>query len=419
MAYRPTSASPRALALTATTLLLALSACPSPDPATTDSAATDDTTTGATTTDAATTTETTGEPLDPACEGLQLPPVTDDGCAPLPGDYQPRLDNSADDAWPACISDAGTYALIEPATGTVARIEAYEDIADLLWRGDVTPSAEDFTAARDLYVLAEGLESRLVRREDLHYPEIPMADWDPQIDPDKQCTLESNYKKYPERCIGPSKISPLVVDAFAKGQAGTGDPQVLAATIDAGLLWFLYLSVYKEANTCATVKAKDCDSGWAYYTGGQDLAGGLGIASPILKASFESHARIWDGILAVRCWRDLYSEGGAYPTLADIDPAGQALFNQGWEQLDQALHRGFALIIRERLAAMITARCDNTATAAHWAFLQVAGPVLDREADQRDAAQAAPLKALWPKDSPTVSELQEALLTLDALFPCG
>lgn len=84
MAYRPTSASPRALALTATTLLLALSACPSPDPATTDSAATDDTTTGATTTDAATTTETTGEPLDPACEGLQLPPVTDDGCAPCP-----------------------------------------------------------------------------------------------------------------------------------------------------------------------------------------------------------------------------------------------------------------------------------------------------------------------------------------------
>jgi len=385
---------------------------------TTDTAAMTDTTDNTSTTDTTSETETSSETQGLVCEDLELPPVTDAGCTPQPSDYQPRVENSAKDTWPACISDTGAYALIEPATGTVARIEAYEEIAELLWRGGV-PSPADFTAARDAYVRAEGLESRLVRREDLHYPEIPIADWDPQTDPDKQCTLASNVQKYPERCVGPAKISPLVVDAFAKGQTGQGDPQVLAATIDAGLLWFLYLSVYKEANTCATVKAKDCDSGWAYYTGGQDLAGGLGIASPILKASFESHARIWDGILAVRCWRDLYAQGGAFPTLADVDQAGQDLFALGWEQLDQALHRGFALIVRQRLSAMITATCDGAPTAAHWAFLKVAGPVLDREAALRDPAEAAQLAALWASAAPTASELQDGLLALDALFPCG
>mgnify|MGYP005852561425 CR=1 FL=1 len=392
MAHRSPSA-PFTLSL----LLAALPACADPDPMG-DTSATQTTSDGSTSSGE---TETTGVV---GCEGVAVPAIDESGCEPLATDYQPRTNSSADDMWAACITDDATYHLVASSPGTIARIEAYEAIADLLWRGG-TPTPADFTAARDQYVLAEGLESRLVRREDLHLPPIPMADWDPGVDPDKQCTVEANVQKYPERCVGPAKMAPLIAGAFDKGQLGQGDPDVLAAEIQAGLLWFLNLSVYKEANTCATVASKDCDSAWAYYNGGTDLNGGLGMATPIKEQSFDSHARIWDGILAVRCWRDLYADGGAYPTLGTLDAAAVALFDRGWEQLDQALHRGHALIVRERLEGMIDRACAGAATAADWAFLRVAGPVLDREAAERDPALAA--------------ELAVGVDLLDALFPCG
>lgn len=367
-------------------------------------------------TDTASTTETTGPDL--TCEGEMVPGIDESSCAPLATDYQPRTNMSADDMWDACISDDGTYHLVSSSPSTIARIVAYEEIANLLWRGG-TPDAAAFTAARDQYVLAEGLESRLVRREDLHYPEIPMSDWDPQVDSDKQCTVEANVMKYADRCVGPAKMSPIVVDAFDKGQLGEGDADVHAARIHATLLWFFYASVYKEANTCATAASKDCDSAWAYYNGGEDLAGGIGLAAVVKGESAESHGRIWDGILAVRCWRELYADGGNYPLLPEIDAVGTALFEQGWEQLDQALHRGFALVVRGRLETMFDHQCNGGSTAADWAFLQIAGPALSREANERSAADAGTLDALWAKDAPTAEELVAGVVALDAIFPCG
>ena len=415
MAHR-TLPAPLTLTLTLTLALAALPACADPDPMG-DTSATQTTSDGSTS-DASSSsgeTETTGVQ---GCEGVAVPAIDESGCEPLATDYQPRTNNSADDMWAACITDDAAYHLVGATTGTIARIEAYEKIADLLWRSG-PPTPADFTAARDHYVLAEGLESRLVRREDLHLPPIPMADWDPGVDPDKQCTVEANVQKYPDRCVGPAKIAPLVAGAFDQGQLGKGDPDVLAAEIQAGLLWFLYLSVYKEANTCATVAGKDCDSAWAYYNGGTDLNGGLGMATPIRTQSFDSHARIWDGLLAVRCWRDLYAGGGAYPTLDTLDAAAALLFARGWEQLDEALHRGHALIVRERLEGMIDRACAGEGTAADWAFLRVAGPVLDREAAERDPALAAELAALWATSSPSVEALLIGVDLLDALFPCG
>ncbi len=390
-------------------LTLLLTACPSPDPmGDTDSA------TGSTGTTA--TTDPTG---DPACEGVMVPAIDESTCAPLATDYQPRVNMSADDMWDACISDDGTYHLIAGTPGSQARIEAFEMIADLLWRNG-TPAADDFTAARDQYTIMEGLESRLVRREDLHYDPIPMSDWDPGVDSDKQCTVESNVTKYPDRCVGPASMSPIIVEAFDMGQMGQGDADVLAAKLEASLLWFLYLSIYKEANTCATEVGKDCDSAWAYYTGGQDMSGGLGIATYVKGMSAESHARIWDGILAVRCWRELYADGGTYPLLDTLDQAGQDLFNQGWEQLDNALHRGYALVVRDRMERLIESRCGAPEkVAADWAFLKVAGPALDREATERDQASAGKLKALWAMEDPTVTDLLGGIEALDAVFPCG
>jgi hypothetical protein len=407
---RPFAAARRSLAPVA--LIAALGAACSGTGETTDSSSATDTdsTTGASTT------ETTGPDL--TCEGAMVPAIDESSCTPSITDYQPRVNMSADDSWAACVSDDDTYHLVEGTPGSQARIVAYEAIAELLWRNG-TPDKDAFTMARDQYAIPEGLESRLVRREDLHYDPIPMSDWDPGVDSDKQCTVASNVTKYPDRCVGPSKMSPIVVDAFNMGQEGKGDPDVLAAQIQATLLWFIYTSVYKEANTCATEVGKDCDSSWAYYTGGQDMSGGLGLSTVVRAESPEAHARIWDGILAVRCWRDLYSEGGTYPLLPDIDAAGNALFSQGWEQLDQALHRGFALTVRQRMEQMVDHRCNGGTTKTDWAFLKIAGPALQREADLRNPSDSAKLDALWAMDNPTAQDLVDGVALLDGIFPCG
>ena len=184
-------------------------------------------------------------------------------------------------------------------------------------------------------------------REDLHYDPIPMEDWDPMVEDDKQCTVEANVMNYADRCAGPAKISPIINDAFAAGQTGEGNPGVHAARINAAILWFYYLSTYKECQTC-TNTPKDCDSCWAYYTGGNQRGGGIGLAGAVRPLSDETHQRVWDGFLAVRCWRDLYP-GEMYETFEDVPPDGQALWERGHEQLDNALHRAFALVIRDKL----------------------------------------------------------------------
>lgn len=420
------------------TAVLVLAACPADDPTTTDSPSTDGTTDSTTdTTDSTagpttdTPTGTTEEPTgttdtptgttDPttggACEGIEIPGIDESGCEVLDSDYTPRTNNSADDAWPACVSDMGPYTLVDAQPSTIARVVAYENIADLLWR-KADPTPDDFTAARNEYVLPEGLESRVVRREDLHYPPIPMQDWDPQVDPDKQCTVEDLAMKYPERCVGPALLKPLIDGAFAAGQSGEGDANVNAARIHGGLLWFLYVSVYKEANTCASVAPKDCDSAWAYYTGGEAIDAGIGMAAEVKALSGNAHERIHDGIMAVRCWRDIAQDMGMYPLLDAVPQDQQDLFDQGWEQLDQGLHRGYAVIIREHMQQYVDAACSSSETAALWAFLQVAGPVLDREAQERDAANAKVLSDLWAADGPAPEDVAAAITALDAIFPC-
>ncbi len=354
-----------------------------------------------------------------ACEvdGMpNVPAIDESSCTPLATDYQPLVNMSADDMWPACITDDGQYYLVADSPGSIGRVEGYEEIADLLWRSGKVPTPDDFTMARAVYSQDQGLESRILRREDLHYPPIPESDWDPTVDPDKQCSVEANVQKYPDRCVGPARMQPILDDAFAAGQMGEGIPEVHAARIQATLLWFLYISTYKEANTCFTNKAKDCDSSWAYYTGGFQRDGGIGMAAEVRMLSDTTHNRIFDGISAVRCLRDLYPDD-TYPVLDDLPPEGKMLFELGWEQLDNALDRGFALIVRDRLAKQ--AQLTGNAATANWEFLRIAGPALQREADERGPAdQAQVLSDLFAMDCPTAADIEAGIAALDAIFPC-
>ena len=345
----------------------------------------------------------------------QIPAVDESSCAQLDSDYRP-LDPGGD-SYDPCIVDDGDYALAGTSSpGSLTRVQGYEDIAALLWIPDTTPTADDFTAARTVYDSPENLGSRIARREDLHYPEIPEADQDPAIDADKQCTVSGNPAKYPERCAGPALMSPLVETAFAAGQTGEGVPEIHAARIQATLLWFFYLSIYKEAYTCAVGASKDCDSMWAKYTGGEARTSARGYSGEVRPLSTRAHEHTYDALLGMRCWRDLYPED-TYPAYADIPAEGQALFDTSWEALDNALHRTWALLLRDRLA-QLSESCSVDA-AADWAFLQVAGPVLTREATERDATMGANLAAIFASDEPTAEDVDNAVGMLDALFTCA
>lgn len=350
-----------------------------------------------------------GEPCDPADD-----PVDESACTPLDTDYLP-IDSDAD-PYPTCICDGGVYELISDPPGSIARIEAAEEIAELLWRDDA-PSRDDFTMARAAYERDQGLGSRVERREDLHYGPIPEAEWDPGLDPDKQCSNTQNAESHPDRCVGPAQIRPLINDAFIAGMSGEGDPNVHAARIEAAIIWFSYLSVYKESATCADTP-KDCDSAWAYYGGGAQADGDvIGFAKFVRSYSPSAHQRIFDGILAVRCFRDLYSIDD-YPTSADLPAEGQALFEAAWEQLDDALARGFAVALRQHLQAHDDEQCSE-ALEANWAFVQVAGNALDREIRERDAAAADELIEIYALTEPSTEDIERAAELIDTVMPCG
>ncbi|MFT6397887.1 MAG: hypothetical protein ACJAYU_002642 [Bradymonadia bacterium] len=308
-------------------------------------------------------------------------------CEPLLSDYSP----GADDEWPECVSDDGTYHQVEESISTIGRVAGFETIGDLLWR-DGTPSPEDFVEARDAYATGEGLDSRVQRREDEHYPSVVDAGSGETL----RCRDEGVPAMDPERCVGPALILPILNDAFVAGIEGT-DPEIQAARIEAALLWFFYVSTHKEATTCATA-AKDCDSSYAYYSGGVDRSGGLGLAGVVRSVDSEAHDRVWDAILAVRCWRDLDDGEEA----SDLDTRDRAV-----AQLDRALLHGVAAIVSDRFG-----QWEADQNPADLEFVRILGPVLDRAALEIGADLAAAARDAIEDGS---GDLAGAL---SATFPC-
>ncbi len=333
-------------------------------------------------------------PSDTGADAESDTPPTDTGsdivvreCEPLASDYSP----GADDEWAACISDDGTYHQIQDSISTIGRVGGFETIADLLWRNG-TPSIDDFVAARDEYATGEGLDSRVQRREDEHYAPVT----DPDSGDTLRCRDEGVPAMDPERCVGPALILPILNDAFVAGIEGN-EPELQAARIEAALLWFFYVSTHKEANTCA-VAAKDCDSSYAYYSGGVDRSGGLGLAAAVRAVDPEAHDRVWDAILAVRCWRDLDDGEEA----SDLETRDRAV-----AQLDRALLRGVASVVAHRFA-----RWESDQNPADLEFVQILGPVLERAALEIDADLSA------DASDAIVNGEGDLAGALDGLFPC-
>jgi len=327
-------------------------------------------------------------PICPSTEAV-VPLPDDPSCKPKTGDFVP----GTDDGWPVCISDDALYHPFTTSISSVARVDAFERIAAKLGFGtSKAPTATEFVEAKAIFAEDQGLGSRVERREDEHYPAAPGA---------CNTLTPEQLAMHSDRCVGPAKLLPLVNAAFADGAAGT-EPRENAARLEAALLWFLYVSPYKEARTCSS-KLDDCDSSYAYYTGGDAMSAGKGFARYVRARSPQTHAAVWNGVLAVRCWRDLDNPTGAAADLAQRDKAVA--------QLDRAMHRGLTVIVRQR----ITQRLCNSS----WIGTRILGAVLDREATARDATKAAVLRSELAKTDPAAVDEKALLAALDTLFPCA
>lgn len=320
-------------------------------------------------------------------------------CMPAATDYRPRDNASATDTWPACVADQGTYTPINPSISTVARVASFEKIAALLGLLDGgVPNSAAFTQARVEYALAEGLDSRVSRREDVHYPSVPDGG---------SCRDTTAPIRFPDRCAGPAKLLPILTDAFASGARGER-PRPNAARIEAALLWFLYLSSLSEVETCTT-RAQDCDSAWAYYSGGAPRAQPQGLSRYVAEVSPGTHDRAYDATLAVRCWRHLdFNDGGVATDVAMRDRAKN--------QLDVATLRGIARILRQRAAELGCATGD--VQEARYAFVSVLLPLLDRAALAKDPSAAAVFADAALATAPQGIDAGAVVQALDRLFPC-
>jgi hypothetical protein len=325
----------------------------------------------------------------PACLPRDPSSIPDPGeCTPESDDYVVCSDT---DGWDACVSDGGEYVRIQESVSTIARIRAFDQIATLLFDPATDPSADDFLEARGLYQEDEGLDSRVVRRYDVDVDAPPGTD----------CTLEGVPAMYPEYCIGPSTLQPTLLDAFTRGAMDEAPTRLQAARIEGALLRFLVVSVTKEALTC-TATARDCDSSYAYYAGGSSARGAEGLARYVEAADPYAHDRVWDGIFALRCWRDLDSADTATNT---------ALRDRARDQQRRALIDGVAAVVASRLRDVETT--SDLAQDYHWTFLRNFAPVLVPYYAERDASGATALEAALegeaaPEDPGALADAIEA-----------
>ena len=330
-------------------------------------------------------------------------------CMPAATDYQPRNGMAGANGWMKCISDDNTFHLIDAMLPpAAARVTAFESMAGKLWRNTGTPTKDNFLSAREDYSVAEGLASRVGRRQDVMYPEVT-------VNGDKFACADPVVYMKPEnanRCAGPARLKPIIDDAFTQGIAGT-KPIVQAARIETALLWFFYLSTRSEIWTCAFDDITDCDAAAAYYTQDPTGAGGrtklLGIARYIHEQGPGTHDRIFDALLAERCWRDIEKTFPLDYTMSNYYKLAQA-------QTDKAYLRGVALILRSRMASVGCSKDERLEAMKE--SVKIFGDLIYDHAAAIDKTNADKLKAYTSNPATDAGSIASAQAAIDAIFGC-
>ena len=116
---------------------------------------------------------------------------------------------------------------------------------------------------------------------------------------------------------------------------------------------------------------------------------------------------LFDGVLAINCWRHLDTA----PLATDM-----ALYSRAQRQIDVALLRGLALILRERISNLTCSTGD--VQKAHLAFVNTLAPFLDRAARAIEPAKADTLKTQTSMTDASQVDVTMAVAALDGLFAC-
>lgn len=299
-----------------------------------------------------------------------------------------------DELWSECVASTTEYMRYNETISSAGRVAAFEEMGVKLWNNDAKV-AMDFEDALVIYLTEEGLDSRVSRREDEHYS--PVMENGETL----SCRDEGVPEKDINRCVGPAQIKPIILDSLEAG-AQDMDLDVNASRAEAALLWFLYVSTHKEAVTC-TAKTKDCDSSYAYYTG--DYAkddGGIGLSGYFIREVPEAHDAVWDGLIGVRCWREVDSED----TATNIELRDKAI-----AQLDKALLYGVSRLVSARVSMV---EADD---AAGWEWLKIMGPVLERSATEIDATKAQVLSEAFSADDASSLDKDAVTAAIEELYP--
>lgn len=321
-------------------------------------------------------------------------------CTPAANDYRPRVNMSMGDTWPACVSDNGSFPFIGgSAPASAARTAAFEAISARLWNNSNPLTTDDFLNARNDYSVMEGIGSRVARRQDVHYPEIPGDD-------KFACADLTVAAKYPNRCFGPAQLKPIIDDAFQKGLMGQS-ARVQAARLEASLLWFFYLSILSEIWTSSFDDIVDVDASYGYWNGAQPRDMPMGLGKIVRSLGQETYDRGMDAVYATRCWRDIDKA---------LPYTNAMYYNLAQQQNDKAMTRGMALILRDRFGQL---GCSTGAQQqANLEFVRLMGGFLDRAARAIDATKADQLKTQWSAQSAAGVNVATAQQLIDQLFPC-
>lgn len=382
-------------------------------------------------------------------DGGDVADVVSSACMPAATDFLPRTAMASwMTPWNGCmaVTNANAYPYFSGSASApvrVARLGAL-DAPGGFFDPTRDPAPTEFVAAAadagantsaEFLFRDTGVATRYQRRADEHYA-VPTG---LVLNSTYQdfCGMAANAMANPDYCAGPTALNGVLNDSLAAGMAGMGSARVHAARIQATYQWWLFISSHKESLTCAPVSA-DCDSAAGYYTGtaSRNDATQYGLARALIAlgdAGRAAHDRIWDGLLAVRCWRDM--DGGRTSDGGTTVPAtNEALREQARMQLDAALTRGIVMIVQARLRAFASTDGDVARAAeraAHAAWIGVVGPLLANGIERWSRGSWAARRASAPAGvvSRVVTELRagasitttqagRASADLEALFPC-
>jgi len=272
------------------------------------------------------------------------------------------------------VSMPNEFPVVAGGASTIARTAAFQQMrTNGLFNVTRDPDSAVFATARMLFDGGgSGLASRFSRRFDPHYPTPMTSETSVRI-----CQTESIWRANPEFCVGPATLAPIALQAFAQGvTSDVAEPsRNYAARIEAMNIWFSHVSTYKEVRTCAVTYAggdgsrADCDSAWAYYGGDADRTAAIGYGGDVLRLEPATYQRTFDGLLAVRCWRDMDTSDVSMQNPYTPMLSEPAIFARAYSQIDAGLDRSIVVVVRDRLAAFEAS--SGLEQGAHLAFLRI------------------------------------------------